>query len=118
MRHTTILLAAAALALALALALTGCSSGDAEPTKPSPSITQSPTVSEAEARQACVDAWLTLMTADGYNPDAEPVTPSECDGLPGQAAMYAEALAERNAANRERLDECLEDPSCTEFPVG
>ncbi|UJV42071.1 hypothetical protein [Streptomyces sp. AMCC400023] len=111
MRHTTTLLTAACLALA------SCS-GNTEPAKPSPSATQSPTISDADARQTCVDAWHALMTADDYDPDAEPKTPGACDGLTGQAAMYAEALAERNAENRERLDECLDDPTCTKFPVG
>jgi hypothetical protein len=114
MRHTvTVLLATTTL-----LALVGCSSKTTEPTKSaSPTATQSPAVSKAEARQACVDAWLTLMTSDGYDPDADPETPAACNGLAGQADMYAEALRERNTENRGRLDECLDDPSCTEFPA-
>ncbi|MDX3645322.1 hypothetical protein [Streptomyces sp. MB09-02B] len=113
MRHaTTTLLAAACLALA------GCSDGGEEPTKTvTATVTTSPSLSEAEAKQACVKAWLALMTADGYDPDAEPATPDECGNLPGQADMYAEALAQRNAANRESLDECLENPACTGWPV-
>lgn len=99
----------------IALTLAGCTSSE-EPTK-TVTVTQTPTLSAAEARQACVDAWLTTMTADGYDPDAEPETPAACDGQSGQADMYAEALRKRNAANREELDECLADPSCTSMPI-
>ena len=108
----------ATTALAVAsLALAGCTS-DGEPTKTvTVTATQSPKLSDTETRQACVDAWLTMMTTDGYDPDAEPETPAACDGLSGQAEMYAEALRERNAANREELDECLADPSCTSMPI-
>jgi hypothetical protein len=113
MRHTT-----ATLLTAACLALAGCTGGGDEPTKTvTATVTASPSLPEAEAKTACVKAWLTLMTADGYDPETEPATPGECKGLPGQAAMYAEALAQRNAANRDELDDCLNDPSCTELPV-
>lgn len=112
MRHTTTVLLAV-----VCLAVAGCSSGG-EPAKTvTATVTASPSLSEAEAKQACVDAWLTVLTADGYDPDAEPVTPGECGGLSGQATMYAEALAARNQANRDELDECLDDPSCTSVPI-
>lgn len=105
-------------AVILLLTLTGCSSGSDEPTKTvTATVTASPSLSEAEAKQACVDAWLALMTGDDYDPDTEPETPGACDGLPGQADMYAEALTERNAANIDELDECLDDPSCTAWPA-
>lgn len=113
MRHTT-----ATLLTAACLALAGCTDGADESTKTvTATVTATPSLPEAEAKQACVKAWLTLMTADGYDPDAEPATPDECGGLPGQADMYAEALAQRNAANRNELDECLNDPSCTTWPI-
>lgn len=112
MRHTT-----ATLLTALCLTLAGCSN-DSEPANTATTtVTASPSLSEPEAKAACVDAWLALMTADDYDPDAEPETPGECDGLPGQAGMYAEALAARNQANRDELDECLGDPSCTAWPT-
>lgn len=108
---------AAAVAV-LALALSGCAGGDDDPKpKPSPvssSATASPSVDRAAARQECIDSWVTALedgTASAEN------QPAVCDQVPGQAAqMYAEALAEYNAANRERLEECMDDPSCTEFP--
>lgn len=112
MRHTAALLAVACLALA------GCSSGGGEPAKTvTVTATASPSVSEAEGRQACVDAWLAVMTADDYDPDADPATPSECDGLSGQATMYMEALQARNQANRDKIAECREDPTCTSVKV-
>lgn len=116
MRHTTILLTATAC-----LALAGCSSADGGDDKPTPSApasaasSPSPELSKSEARQACVDAWYTVMREQGEATvdDKPPV----CDGLTGQAGLYWEALQRRNEGNRARLEECLEDPSCTEFPV-
>ena len=112
MRRTVVLLAAACLALA------GCSSGG-EPEKETVTVTASasPSVDAAVAKAACTDAWYALMTADGYDPDVEPATPSECEGLPGQAALYFEALKRRNAEARESFDACTDDPTCTEWPV-
>lgn len=114
MRHTTALLAVLLLGGAAA-----CSSGGESDPAPTVTVTApaSPTLDAAAARQACVDAWLKVMTADGYDPDAEPATPSECEGLSGQAGLYMEALQARNAENRASLDACLEDPSCTSWPL-
>lgn len=112
MRHT------AAVVLAACLLLVGCSS-DGEPEKAvTVTATASPSLSEAEARQACVDAWLAVMTADDYDPDSGlEARPGVCEGLPGQATMYAEALQARNQANRDEIAECVEDPSCTSVPI-
>jgi hypothetical protein len=113
---------AAAVAV-LALTLTACGSngdngdGKPEPAPRSPTATVSatPTVDQAAARQACVDAWLELLEAGDASADKQPAV---CEQVPGQsAAMYAEALRKRNEANREQLDECLEDPACTELPI-
>lgn len=106
----------------LALTLTACGSSDGGDGKPepapatsSPAATASPTVDRAAARQECIDAWIELL--ENGNADAEN-EPTVCEQVPGQsAAMYAEALRQRNAANREQMDECLEDPSCTELPI-
>lgn len=109
--------AAAILAVA-ALALTACSSGsDDKPTQPaSSSASASPPIDRTAARQACVDAWVQALEDGTADADNEP---SVCGAVPGQSAeMYAEALLQHNKANRERLDDCLEDPSCTEMPVG
>jgi pectin methylesterase-like acyl-CoA thioesterase len=116
MRRTTI----TALLAAAILALAGCSSSDdGKPAKATATVTatKAPSLDAADARQVCVDAWLSVMTTDGYDPDAEPVTPAECEGQSGQAEMYAEALQQRNQANRDEIDECLEDLSCTELPI-
>lgn len=111
MRHT-VLLAVACLALA------GCSSDRGEPKKTvTATVTASPSLSEAEARAACVDAWLAVLKD---TPDVAPDVadkPAVCGGLSGQAAMYAEALQARNQANRDELEACTEDPSCTAWPV-
>lgn len=111
MRHTTVLLAVVCLALA------GCSSGGEPEKTVTATVTASPSLSEAEARAACVDAWLAVLKD---TPDAAPDVadkPAVCDGLSGQAAMYAEALQARNQANRDELEACTEDPSCTDFPA-
>ncbi len=107
MRRITVL-------LAVGLALAGCSSGSTEPAR---TVTASPSLSTTAARAVCVDAWLTVLreTPDDA-PDAAD-KPAVCEELPGQAAMYAEALKLRNAENRARLDECLDDPGCTEMPI-
>lgn len=108
----------AAGAAVLALALSACSS-DETPDRPvvTKTVTASPTptVDRAAARQACVKAWRELLDAGTAEAENQPAV---CDQVPGQAAaMYAEALRERNEANRERLDDCLDDPSCTEMPL-
>jgi len=113
MRHTTVVLLAA-----VCLALAGCT--NSEPAKPAVTVTatKTPELSAAEQKQACVDAWLAVMTADDYDPDEGlDAQPGVCEELPGQAGMYAEALAARNQANRDELAECVEDPACTSMPI-
>lgn len=101
MRRTT---TAGTVLLAVLLA-GGCSSGDdgggGDP-KPSPSATQpaAPSLSEAEARAACVDAWADALLKDPkLGVDQEP---AECAGLPGDDRLdrYMEGLQRRNAINR------------------
>ncbi|GAA3590690.1 hypothetical protein [Streptomyces osmaniensis] len=111
----------AAAVTVLALALSGCSSnGDGKPapatsSSTAPSPTPSATVDKEAARQACKDGWKAAMDTGDVDVDDEPAS---CLDVPGESAkLYAEALVERNAANRERMDECLEDPACTEFPI-
>lgn len=110
--------AAVAVLLALAAATASCSS-DSTSDKPTatPSATSAPTVDKAAAREACVDAWAALLKKD-ENVGAED-EPAVCDSAPSgqKAEMYAEALRERNKANRDRLDACLDDPTCTEMPI-
>lgn len=117
MRRTVILFTAACLGLA------GCSSsGNSK--KPAPAarvtVSASPSLSEAEARQSCVDAWGRWLDGqpDDYDPDTDPAPAlPACEGRSDSATLSFEALRERNAANRERLDACLADPACTEFPL-
>lgn len=114
MRRTT-----AALLAVVCLALAGCSSSGGEPAKKATTTaSQPPSLSTAEARQACVDAWFDVMRADDYDPDGGlDARPSVCEGLPEQATMYMEALQARNQANRDEIAECVEDPSCTSVPI-
>jgi hypothetical protein len=116
MRHTTTLLAACLLAVA------GCSSsgGEDEPAK-TITVTASPSLSEAEARQACVDAWRAWFDnePDDYDPDTDPLPElPACDGRRDNADLAIKAWRQRIAENLARFDACTEDPaSCTEDPV-
>lgn len=110
-----------AVVTVLALALAGCSSsnGDGKPepaaSSPAATPTPSPTVDKEAARQACKDGWKAALDTSHVDVDDEPAA---CLDVPGESAkLYAEALLEQNAANRERLDACLEDPACTEMPI-
>lgn len=115
MRHTTAVLLTAAM-----LAIAGCSSSGGEPEKETVTVTASPSLSEAESRAACVAAWRGWFdnTPEGYDAewDPAPALPA-CAGRADSAQLGFEALRERNAENRARLDECLDDPGCTALPV-
>ncbi|WP_228915938.1 hypothetical protein [Streptomyces sp. DH20] len=117
MRTRTTLAAALLTLAALATGCTSDSNDDSSNDKPSePTATVTQTVDTAAARQVCIDAWVALLQGDdevGVEDE-----PAACDAVPGQSAdMYAEALLKRNEANRERMDECLDDPTCTELPI-
>ncbi|KPC86267.1 hypothetical protein ADL35_12350 [Streptomyces sp. NRRL WC-3753] len=113
--------AAAAALTALALTLTACSSSD-QPDKPTATVTATTTatatVDTAAARQACIDAWVEALDAGNASATDEPTI---CDQVPGQsAAMHAEALLQRNKANRDAYDACIEDPTdpaCAKWSV-
>ena len=108
---------AAVTITALCLALAGCSSSDdgkPEPTANSTSASASPSVDQAAAQEACKDGWRKGL-ADGSVDKGQ--IPAECAGVPNSAQIGMEALQERNAANRERMDDCLADPACTELPI-
>lgn len=108
-----------AVTVTMLLALAGCSSSNAgdgkpEPATPSTTATSSPTVDQAAAREACKQGWVQGL-ADGSVDNGQ--IPTACDGVPNSAQIGMEALQERNAANRERMDDCLADPACTELPI-
>ncbi|MER5600547.1 hypothetical protein [Streptomyces sp. NPDC002265] len=110
---------AACLALLALAALTGCSSGgDDKPEPPaSTAATVTQTVDQAAARAACVSAWADVIQT---NPDAGVEDePGACDGLPEDDRLdrYMEGLQQRNQANRDKVADCLADPSCTSLPV-
>ncbi|MER7738878.1 hypothetical protein ABTX34_11225 [Streptomyces sp. NPDC096538] len=109
---------ACAALLALA-ALTGCSSGsDDKPEQPEqPAATVTKTLDTAAARKACVDAWAELLQGDedlGLEDE-----PSTCQGLPEDDRIdrYMDGLAQRNQANRDEVQACLDDPACTSVPI-
>ncbi|EFE65737.1 predicted protein [Streptomyces viridosporus ATCC 14672] len=115
MRRTITLLAAACLTLA------GCSSSDSESDKPQPAVTETvtatPSLSEAAARQVCIDEWLAIMVESPGEEVEFEKRPAVCEGLPDQLGMYSQALLERSAENRRKIDECVEDPTCTSVPI-
>lgn len=109
MRYTTLALLATAC-----LALAGCSSSghDDRPT-PTVTVTQTPKLSAAEQRKACVDAWATAID-EGASADD---TPAACKSVPNSEQMdaYMEGLQERNKRARASFDACTDDPStCTD----
>lgn len=114
--RTRIRAAVAVAALSLALAACSSSGGDDKPSPPASSnAAASPTVDRAAARQDCVNAWVKELKDGTASADNEPAV---CGKVPGQSAeMYADALLEYNRANRQRLDDCLADASCTEMPI-
>ncbi|MGW8851755.1 hypothetical protein ACWGNE_28775 [Streptomyces xiamenensis] len=108
--------AACAALLALAALTTGCSSGSSDD-KPQPTVTATKTVDQAAARKACVTAWADLIKD---SPDAGmDEEPSPCQGLPegDRIDRYMEGLQQLNRANRDELQDCLDDPTCTEAPA-
>ncbi|MFE9923285.1 hypothetical protein ACFYQA_17370 [Streptomyces sp. NPDC005774] len=102
--------AATAVLLALAALTAGCSS-DSSNDKPSePTVTATQTVDTAAARQACVDAWAELLQGD-EQASAED-EPDVCEQVPGQSAeMYMDALQQRNQANRDALQDLIDEAS-------
>ncbi|MEU9646495.1 hypothetical protein [Streptomyces sp. NPDC048188] len=99
---------AAAAALLLAVLAAGCSNGDGDgggdgkESKPSASASRpaSPSLSQTEAREACVDAWADALLEDPeLGVDQEP---AECAGLSADDRLdrYMEGLQQRNEINR------------------
>lgn len=95
--------AAVLLAVLATAGLSACSSSD-DGGKPeataTETVTATPSMSEAEAREACVEAWAQALLDD---PDVTSSDePAECEGLPAGDRLdrYMEGLAKRNAINR------------------
>lgn len=110
-----------AVTVTVLLALAGCSSssddGKPEPatsTSTPATTSASPTVDQA-AMQACLTAWAeTIRQGAGENDPA----PAACDGIPDDdGLLYARALKQSIQENRQRMDDCLADPACTELPI-
>lgn len=102
---------ATAVLLAAGLALAGCSSSGSHDDKPTPTITvtKTPTLSAAQRRQACVDAWADAIDAGASSDDI----PAACEKLPNgdQVEMYVDGVQERNKRARASFDACTDDPS-------
>lgn len=110
---------AAALAV-LALAFAGACSSDGEGSVPKPSgssAAASPTVDPAVARKACVDAWAEAIRQDPDSGEAD--VPVACSQVSDdRSTLYGEAVRQKVQEGRDRMDACLEDPACTEMPIG
>ncbi|MFJ7297638.1 hypothetical protein [Streptomyces collinus] len=98
MRRTTVLLAV----LLTVGGVAGCSDSSGEDPKPTATVTKTatPSLSTAEARAACVNAWANALLEDAdLGVEDEP---KACEGLPGDDRLdrYMEGLQKRNAINR------------------
>lgn len=109
-RTTTI-----AILLTLAAATAGCSSDttDSKPDKPA-AVTASatPTVDEATARQACVDAVAAIPADANGEVPSEPV-PDACASLDEDAYLdaYMDGIEQANQAGRDALQDLIDDAS-------
>lgn len=115
-RTTTALLAATVLALA------GCSAANGDDPKPTVTVTKTsaPKLTAAEKHQACVDAWTRTIKARPVDFDSDTdheEYPTECEGLPDGLEMYSEASFAIAEANRASLEACLDEPTCTSWPL-
>lgn len=110
-----------AVTVTVLLALAGCSSSDdgkpepaASPTSTPATASASPTVDQA-AMQACITAWAQSIRQGASETDP---APAACDGIPDDdGLLYARALKQSIQENRQRMDDCLADPACTELPI-
>lgn len=105
MRHTALAVLAAAT-----LALTGCSnSDDGKPTKPTPTVTVTPSapakLSLADQMAACTDAIAAGKDKGDGAPECADLSPDD----------YLKALQAANRRARASFDACTDDPSaCTD----
>jgi hypothetical protein len=99
-----------------------CSSNPADDPKPAVTVTATatPSLSAADARQACLDAWRTWLDNEpaDYNAETDPApTLPACAGRTDSVDLGFKAVQERNAENRGKIDDCLADPACTSLPI-
>jgi hypothetical protein len=107
--------AAAAALLLLALGTAGCSSqaDDAKPSKPTTAAASpTPTVDEATARQACVDAVAGIAADASGEVPSEPV-PDECSSLSQADYLdaYMDGIEQSNQAGRDALQDLIDAAS-------
>jgi hypothetical protein len=107
--------AAVAVLVALA-AVTACSSSDSTDGKPSktdqPAASSTPTIDEAEARQACVDAVADIPADDNGEVPSEPI-PDECASLTDGDYLdaYMDAIEQSNQEGRDALQDAIDEAS-------
>jgi hypothetical protein len=105
--------------LALALGAAGCSS-DSSDSKPAKSTRQpaAATVDAAAARQACVDAVAALPANDDGEVPSDPI-PGACKSLSKSDYVdaYMDGVEQGNQAARDDMQACLDDPTCTSYPL-
>jgi len=111
--------AAVACLLALA-ATTGCSSGSGSDDKPAttatPVASATPTVDQAAARQACLDAVKAAIDANAADTEAD--KPAECASLDDSAYLdaYMDALEQHNKEGRDALQDLIDQASQSAQP--
>jgi len=106
--------AAFAILLTLAAFTAGCSSStDNKPSKTdSTTLSATPTVDQAAARQACVDAVAKLPAGENGEVPSEPV-PDECATL-SQAdylKAYVDGIEQSNQQGRDTLQDLIDEAS-------
>jgi len=107
--------AATPVLLALALATAGCSSNstDDKPSKPTTAAASStPTIDQAAARQACVDAVAAIPADDNGEVPSEPI-PDECASLSQADYLdaYMDGIEQSNQEGRDALQDLIDKAS-------
>ncbi|MEW2570481.1 hypothetical protein [Streptomyces sp. NPDC047070] len=116
--HARTALAAALLALAAATAGCGSDSSNDEPSKSDkPAASASPSVDEAAALQACVDAVADIPAGDNGEVPSEPV-PDECADLDEGDYLdaYMDGIEQSNEQGRDDLQDAIDEASKASQP--
>ncbi len=107
---------AATVLLALAAFTAGCSSDNTTGDKPTatatPAASPTPTIDQAAARQACVDAVAAIPADDNGEVPSEPV-PDECQTLTDGDYLdaYTDGIQQSNQDGRDALQDLIDEAS-------